>query len=271
MSNFRNLESNEDKEIYRIISTCKQNWEQGEVYITDKVYFKTTDLIKQCRKNYFGVFSKSGGKTEHMQIDEHTGYPKIFVPLTEWTVDTLVKNIDIDTKNIELRATTPVGYGIASIMRLVLREYLRKLRFGETLNNLLRFLAIDGLQTIKSYEGFNEDIDKITLKTDLVDTLNIIIDPSSFNCQKAPAIIEKALYTIDEFQEYGDKWKNVDAVKGRKDLSQNLNVDTFNVNANEIPYVDLYEYWGKLPAWCLNEGKEGDNKWIEAQVIISKI
>ena len=40
-----------------LIKTEKNSWENGTVYVTDRVAFNMRSLIKQLRKNYWGIFT----------------------------------------------------------------------------------------------------------------------------------------------------------------------------------------------------------------------
>ena len=262
---------------YNIVKNFKETYQGGNVRVTDHAYYKMNDLVQTCRKNYLGVFKKAQFKGEQ-QINPQTGKPLIWVPITEWSVDELTKNVDIDTKDITVTATSSKTYGTASALRFLLFNWLRRLNFGEDLNDIIRFLLTDGSQIIKSYHGYNMDMDKTTLKTSLVDTMNIITDQTSRNIQSAPGLIELFAPTIDDFQSMGDKWQKVDQVKGIKQkpsfhkLTEEAEEDT------DVPYVAGYDYNGKIPAWIATGAGQvssdemmNPTKWIEGRIVISNI
>ena len=106
------------------------NWKQGLAFVTDNVVFDGQTAVKKARKNYFGIFEE--------EFNPQTGRKKVFIPFTEWTVETVLKNIDIDTKDIEVKAKKPDSYKVAQIFRYVLRYYLNKIHFGKKINDLTK-------------------------------------------------------------------------------------------------------------------------------------
>lgn len=260
---------------YQIVKNFKTTYQGGNVQVTDHAYYKINDLVQTCRKNYLGVYKKAGFKGEH-QINPQTGKPLIWVPITEWSVDELTKNVDIDTKDITVTATSSKTYGTASAMRFLLINWLKRLNFGEDLNDIIRFLLTDGSQIIKSYHGYNMDMDAVTLKTSLVDTMNLITDQSARNLQEAPGLIELMSPTIDMFQSMGDKWQKVDQAKGVKQKPSFYKLTADAEEDTDVPYVPTYDYNGKIPAWIV-DGKASTaeimspTKWIEGRIVLSNM
>ena len=125
-----------EQEAVGLVSQEKNNWETGTVFVTDKVTFRMRDLIREARKNYWGVFNKP--------TDPTTGRKKTFVPLTESIVESSVKNIDLDTKDITLRAKPGGSVGLTDLARNFVKNKLDEIYFGEILDEMERTLAIDG-------------------------------------------------------------------------------------------------------------------------------
>ncbi len=126
---------------------------------------------------------------------------KIWIPLTETFVEQVVKNIDLDTKDIGFRAKTEEGVPFTEITRAAVKNYLDKSFFGEILDMTERQLAIDGTVVWKTWESKGE------LKTEIVDLLNFYIDPTARSIQDAGAVIERAVVNWDEFEQM-DGWVN---------------------------------------------------------------
>src|SRR3990167_6259354 len=82
-------------------------WEDAQVFITERVSFLMRNVIRQARRNYYGVFETP--------VDPVTGRKKIYVPLTQSVVEAVVKNIDLDTKDVNLRAKKPAAIALTSI------------------------------------------------------------------------------------------------------------------------------------------------------------
>lgn len=119
-------------------------WQSDHAFVTDEFFYDGQLAVKRARRNYFGVFEE--------ERDPQTNRKKIFIPFTEWTVETVLKNIDIDTKDVEVKAKKPDSYKVAQIFRYVLRYYLNKIKFGKKLNDLLRNTVIDGTAFLKVWK-----------------------------------------------------------------------------------------------------------------------
>jgi len=227
-------------------------WKQGLSFVTDNVVYDGLAAVKKARKNYFGIFDE--------ERDPQTNRKKIFIPFTEWTCETVLKNIDIDTKDIEVKAKHPDSYKVAQIFRYVLRYYLNKIHFGKKLNDLLRSTVIDGTAFLKVWKENGE------LKLRVVDRLNMIVDPTAPDSSETP-MIERNLLTLPEFQEYD--WANKEFVKGTKSLDR-TGLDAFSMsNQNtQVPYVEVYERYGYFPKFVFTEN-EKDEDYVYGKVCYS--
>lgn len=233
-----------ESEAIRILEDEITNWGDGDSYVTDTVHFNMMDIVKKSRKNYFGVFKN--------ETDPTTKRKKIFIPLTEWTVEIVLKNIDIDTKDIEVRAKNPTAYKMSKIFRYVLRYYLDKMHFGKILNTKLRNTVIDGTTYDKTWKEKGELMHKN------IDRLNIVTDPSEMELGKYSTVTERHLMTLPEFCEYD--WDNANAVEGM-DSFDRVGNDISDIKT-EIPYVEVRERYGYLPKFCVTS-KEKDRDEYE--------
>ena len=120
------------------------NWQDATCFVTEDVSFQMREVIKKARKNYYSIFEE--------QKDSTTGREKVFVPLTEWTVESVIKNTDLDTKDINVRAKAPKFIGSANLIRHFLRDRLTGLNFGEILDDIIRNMCIDGTCVAKIWE-----------------------------------------------------------------------------------------------------------------------
>jgi len=234
-----------EKEALALISRERSAWEHSDVWVSDSAYFNMRSEIDAARKNYFGQYEDS--------IDDTSDLSKIWIPLTEWTVERMVANIDLDTKDIHLRHPEGKDSKGALLMKLILANFLKKINFGEFLNDFLRRLAIDGTAIAKCYLAYNEEFKRNLPVVKVVDTLNVIVDPAAYSLQEVP-IIEKAVMTIDEIERYRGKWKNLDYI----DYSQ-----------GSVPQTTIYERWGKIPLAFVTNKKSDAGKWVEGHLIAS--
>jgi hypothetical protein len=245
--------TDKESEIIRIMKSEKNSFTDGRVWVTDKVNYNMRDIVQKSRKNYLGVFDD--------KYDEVTGREKYFVPMTEDMVETIVKNIDMNQTDINIRATNPQGYGAANILRYLLKYYLRKNYFGELLNELIRLFCIDGTVVMKVLKNYDDELGKQTIRSRIIDRTNIIIDPSEDNIQKAGSVIERNILKISEAKEY--PWENLDAIQPIQGISKLGFIENQQINT-EVPYAEFYERWGDLPIGP-------DNKWVPAIAIVSNL
>lgn len=244
-----------------IVKLEKQSWENSTVFVTEKVAFNMRNFIRALRKNYYGIFDEPN--------DPVTGHEKIWIPLTESMVNNVVKNIDLDTKDINIRALKPTAIGYTSIVRYKLRKFLSDTMFGEGLDLSERQLAIDGTTVTKvlteRYKG------KTIKKTCNVDILNTYIDPSAESIQKAYRFTERALLTVAEVMSMKG-WMNTDGLQG-----------TFNNNptdpdlmgssaiAGTTKLVNVYETWGKIPKSLITGDAADKDEEVEGHIVVSGI
>ena len=239
-----------EKKAIAILKDELSEWQSDHAFVTDEFFYDGQLAVKRARRNYFGVFEE--------ERDPQTGRKKVFIPFTEWTVETVLKNIDIDTKDVEVKAKHPDSYKVAQIFRYVLRYYLNKIHFGKKLNDLLRNTVIDGTAFLKVWK------EKGDIKLRVVDRLNMTVDPTAPNLDETPAI-ERNLLTLPEFQEYD--WNNKEDVKGSKSLDR-TGLDLQDGQNTQVPYVEVYERYGYFPKFVFTEN-EKDEEYVYGKVCYS--
>lgn len=254
-----------EREAISIVRLEKQRWEDAVAFVTEQIAFKMRDLIRVCRKNFYGIFD--------YPYDESTGREKLWYPLTEIFVNAAVKNFDLDTKDVGFRAKNPDGFAMTDLTRSIVRDTLDKMNFGEVLDMTERMLAIDGTVVWKTFER-----EKKMVRVD-VDLLNIYLDPTSPSIQEAYRFTERSLqYPSDIARMTG--WINTDApnmvpVPGLPRTDPVYNQATVYSN---IKMVDVYETWGKVPSWIVpgedsykNPNHVDAQKEVDAHIVVSGI
>ena len=230
----------------------KTAWDTSFAFVTRKVAFSMREVLEQCRKNYWGVFDKP--------IDPVTGREKLWEHLTKVFVDFVVKNIDLDTKDINFKAKTEDAVYLTDAIRSIYRCKLDEIDFGEDLDIALRQLAIDG-----TIVWANDD----ELKPRLVNLLNFGIDPTAFSIAEAHAVQERMLPTVSQFKKMArqKKWLNYEDVSGSKSLSNN-DPQTSNTASN-VTRVELFRRRGMLPETCFTGDLKDFDKEVPAEVWFS--
>lgn len=255
----KKIQSDVEAEAINIVDRERVNWEDAVCYVTEKVGFRMRELIRTVRKNYWGVFDTP--------TDPTTSREKFWVPLIRTLTEDVVKNIDLDQKDLQFRASNPDGYAITDVARAYTQDYLSKMFFGEELDTLERQLAIDGTVVWKAWEENGQ------LMRRTVDLLHIYIDPAEKNIQSAFRFTERGLMTPDEIASMSG-WINTKDIYGSQTLSKN----DIRVGASAtmgIPttgrFVDVWECWGKIPKRLITadfKAKDADD-YIDGHIIVS--
>lgn len=252
------IPSDIEKEAIRLIDEERTTWETTVAYVTDRVAFNMKNLIRQCRKNWWGVFDQP--------VDPQTGRAKVWVPLTESVGETVVKNIDLDTKDINFTAKKPAAVKFTSLVRSIVRNYLDEIDFGEKLDELENIVARDGTCVWKIFETKKDG----KLKTDIriVDLLNVYLDPTSPSIQEAYRFTERALLYPDEIRDMTG-WLNLD-VEGVLSLPRN---DGFYQNRGNflstVKSRDVWESYGKYPKYLKTGNKDDKKIDLDLHIVVS--
>lgn len=243
-----------------IVRGEKQRWEVATAFVTDRVSFKMRQLIRICRKNYYGIFD--------VRIDQYTNLEKTWYPLTEINVEAVLKNIDLDQKDINFRSLTPDGYWMTDLTRSAVKQKLSSIYFGQKLDDFERALCIDGTAVWKTYE----EVGKMIVK--LVDLLNIYIDPTTPSIQEAYRFTERSLMFPEEIQGMTG-WINT------QDVGDNVTeglprTDPYwmnratQVNSN-VRLLDVYELWGQIPKSLITGITSDQNQEVQGHIVVSGI
>ncbi len=236
-------------EAIRIVEEERNQWENATAYITPQVAINMRRLIEKVRKNYWGVFNKPK--------DPATGREKIWMPMTMRDVEVVVKNADIDLKDMMFRAKFVDATLCTEITRHTVREYLQNMYFGEILDESMRQMVLDGTVVWKTWE------EKGKMKRRTVDLLNVYIDPTEDSIQSAFRFTERSLLSPTAIKSMD--WDNTD-VQGDTNLDRNNPLSTGNTTTGE--FVDVWETWGKIPEWMVTKNKK-DMDYIDGHVIVS--
>jgi hypothetical protein len=248
-----------EQEALNTINQERAEWDDESVYLTEKISYLMRNVIKKARKFYYGIFDSPQ--------DETTGADKTWIPLTEWSVESVVKSVDLDTKDVLIQPGTPDSTQVVALVRAALLMYMKKMGFGQLLNDLIRAMARDGTVVVKTYECVDKRTGKKMIKSKIVDLLNIWIDPGVDSIQEAPAIIERSLMTQADMEDYSEVWENIDAASFST-IAPNV-LDTFGSRRGKVPYLEVWERWGKIKKSWVTKNHNDDDKWAEGHIVAS--
>jgi hypothetical protein len=259
-------QSDIETQAIKLLSDEKQQWEDETCFVTEKVAFRMRELLKTLAKNYWGIFDKP--------TDPTTGREKIWVPLTESICDSVVKNIDLDTKDINFRAKKTESIGYTAIVRSAVKNYLDDINFGEYLDNFERDLAIFGTAVWKTMVE-TDDENKQKLCIEPVNLLNFYIDPTATCIREAVkqgGVIERSLWTPDAVRKMGkaDGWVNLENLEGVSGLSLN-DADLVRTNFSSVKLVELFERWGMFSKFLITGNEKDREHLVFGRIVASNL
>lgn len=238
-----------------IVSNEVNAWKNATCYITDKVAFNMREVIKRCRKNYWGVYDNPK--------DSQTGRDKIFIPMTEYVCETTVKNIDRDQGNYGLKATKPGRNRLSMFLTKKLQNNMSDNRVEMMIDDCIRSASIDGTVVVK----VQRDPITGTAAIDKVDLLNFYIDPTAKSIQETGAVIERVVMDrIEVAAQTG--WVDKKKISFSKDVSREDN-DTKNTTGGEIELVEFYIREGLVSKELITGKKSDKNTQVLARIITS--
>jgi len=239
-----------------VVKQHKANHEHGIVFITENIAFEMKNLVRQLRKNFWGIYNRP--------IDPVTGRKKIWSPLTRFVVDTTDKNSHISQKDIRFRAKKENRTSLSRIVRGYAENQMRKLGFSDKMEELRKGKYIDGTSIVRvtkvtgSKEGITADLKR-------VDRLNFTIDGTAESIQKAQAVSERdPMLPSDVKLQKG--WINTEDVVGTTNISKN----DVNSTGSADKLVEVERYEGLAPKFLIT-GESEDTELINQRIIVSGI
>jgi hypothetical protein len=196
------------------------------------------------------------------KFDKQGNY-KYWYDIITPAIDAEVKNIDFDTKDINVYSSRKNDELPCIVTNLKTKEYLRETGQAEEINSAIEEGAGRGnilwKKVNKSYE-----------RTDLN---NVYIINQTAECVDETPIIERHQLTSKDLREKDGTWEDIeDVIKNNKSSIYKATVATQG-KATTVPYYEMFERNGEVCLKDLKEtnnetAKEGDeNKFVLARVI----
>lgn len=226
-----------------LVKNFKDNFLKNSIEIVPGLTFNQYETVKRVYYYQHNQFM-SGPKDEN-------GDPKYFYDLVTDRNDQATKNIDLDTKDCYIKATTEGAELKSWLLRREFMAYAKETGFDEKMNQVADELPDFGTVVWKKckYEG----------RTDVmqVDLINVMNDPA-VKCLKDGIMIERHTMTQSELRSYG-VWDQ-DAVEaliaGGNTVPRGTFLDTNQATVNTAPgtrvdkttpFYEVYELWGEIP------------------------
>lgn len=222
---------------------------------TDNYSFSTHKLVN--RINLFETHTYPSGK-----FDSQGNYKYWYDVITP-RIDSEIKNIDFDTKDITAYSPRPIDELPCIITNLKIKEYLRETGQAEEINSAIEEGSGWGNVVWKKVKGGYERVD---LKNFYV------INQTAESLEETP-VIERHQMTSSELRAKTEVWKGVEEViKEANSKTYKSDIGTQEAETT-VPYYDIYERNGEVSIKDLKEyrgekEKKGDeDKFVLARVI----
>ena len=233
-----------------------EKYDKEQFWITDKIALNMREMIKQFRKNYWGIHDQP--------IDPVTKKYKLWVPLTQTLVDAVRKGVNFGPKDVRFRSYKTAWSHFTQLIRGFTHRWLSRNYFNHEIDQGVFTAAVDGTEVWKTYRDGNRIITKD------VDLLNIYIDPTADSIQEAYRFTERIPMTKGAVASMD--WENTTNFAVEEELEK----EGDSAAKKQGEYGDVYESWGKFNkamvlAAAGQEDVEDDGSEIEAHIVISGI
>jgi len=234
-----------------------ENYLTGKVEISEGYTFSQYALIKRIMLYSNGIYPTG-------KIDKQGKY-KYFFDICSPRIDSEIKNIDFDTKDVKIDSEGKNDFLPVFIANLSLKEWMRNNKESVDINDAVELGSGWGNVVWKKVKGGYE----------IVDLKNFYVLNQTAQLLEDSPVIERHILTQSELRAKSDIWKNVDDVIetcGDKTVSA---VKDGIEQAKAVKYYEIYERNGEISEQDLREaqGKKGgkEDKYLLAKIIVAGI
>jgi len=225
----------------------------GSVTISEGYSFSQYKLIKRIMLYANGIYPTG-------KIDKQGKY-KYFFDITSPRIDSEIKNIDFDTKDVLLYSESPKDSLPIFIGNLAMKQWMKENEQSVELNN-----------AVEQSTGWGNVVwKKIKDGYELVDLKNFyVINQTAKTLEDSP-VIERHILTQSELRVKKDIWDNIEEVIktcGSKNVSA---VEGGIEQEKEVKYYEVYERNGEISQQELYEAQGKKNQGKEDVYVLAKI
>ncbi|MFA6475735.1 MAG: hypothetical protein WCV88_06140 [Patescibacteria group bacterium] len=242
--------------IFETITNEIDSYLNGQVPISEGYNFSQYKLIKRLALYANGIYPKG-------KIDKQGNY-KYWIDIIQPRIDSEVKNIDFDTKNIIAYSDSDKDSAAMLLINLSLKDWLSTNGQGVELNDAIEEGSGWGNVVWKKIKGGYE---RVSLKDFYV------VNQQAKTLDDTP-VIEKHILTQSELRAKSGTWNNnVDEVIKNCGNKSFVTIPGGASESKETPYYEIYERNGEISTQALKEaqGKSGgdENEFVLARVVVA--
>lgn len=241
--------------VFNTIESEIKDYTEKQVDIFEGYKFSQYKLIKRLVYYDNQVYPKG-------KLDSHNNY-KYWFDIISPRVDSEVKNIDFDSKDVQIYSESDKDSVRVLISNAFLKNWLKETGQGEKINDSVEQGSSWGNVVWKKAKGDYE----------LVDLKNFyVINQTAKTLDDSP-VIERHSLTQSELRAKSGVWKNIDEVIkncGNKEFSSTIEA---NPSDTQSPQYEIFERNGEISEADLLEaqGKSGgdEDKYVLAKVVVA--
>ena len=244
-------------EIYKIIEQEVDDYLHGTVPITKGYRFSQSAIVKRIVLYSNGIYTTG-------KIDSQGNY-KYWFDIVSPRIDSEIKNIDFDTKNIIVWSDKRKDILPVFLVNAALQEWMRDNQQASQLNEAVEQGTSWGNVVFKKIKDGYEQVDLRDF---------YVINQTAKTLEDSP-VVERHILTQSDLRAKKGVWENVeDVIKNCGDKKIASRKDT-NDETKQTPYYIIYERNGEVSEEVLKEamGEEGGNKdkYMLAKIIVAGI
>lgn len=232
------------RSVISLVRTMKKNFMEQDVEIMPGLMFNQYKTLK--RIHYYLNSEFEGGS-----LDEN-GNDRYFHNIINHRNTQTTKNIDLDTKDVTAKTDKEDSYWRTFVLRLQLKNWMKRENFGKRLNQMSEDLAKYGSvvwKKTKDWRGRN-DISNVDLRALLCDQGAECLRDSQLVAER---IVMSPKDLIDKIK---DGWNKSAVYRALQNISYDkqqfmseseIANDSIYALADGLPNTEVYEVWGWVP------------------------
>jgi len=244
-------------QVFKQIENEVTAYTEGQIEIFDGYRFSQNKLIRRIYYYLNQIYPKG-------KLDSHNNY-KYWFDIIAPRVDSEVKNIDFDSKDIKVYSNSDKDNVRVLISNAYLSKWLRDTGQGDKINDAVEQGSSWGNVVWKKVKGGYE----------LVDLTNFYLTNQTAKTLEDTDVIERHKLTQAELRAKNGIWKNIEEVINNCGNRQFTATTTSSTNEIQTPIYEVYERNGEVSEETLFEaqGRKGGkpDKYVIAKIIVSGI
>lgn len=242
-------------EIYKTIENEITEYTSGTVQISEGHTFSQFKLVNRIARYQNEIYPEG-------KIDAQGDY-KYWFNIVSPRVDTEMKNIDFDTKDIMLYSKQTKDATAIFLLTSKLQEWLRDTGQSLKINDVVEAGSSWGNVVLKKIEDDYE----------IVDLKNFYVINQTAETLDDTTVIERHILTQSDLRSKKGIWDNVEKVIENCGKKEIVKIKGQVSTQTQTPYYEIYERNGEISEKMFNEakGKKGgrDNIYILAKIIVA--